>query len=139
MKSVELKKIFYFVILILFLVTSFFTIKYLFFNKKSSNSSSGFNITNQHLYSSSFLYLYPKKETKVTVSFDDFKKINRIYPLYKDKWIVTAKSNGDLINNFGNRGKRGVKSWVNLTVPLTETSVTGLEMEYSSLRERKWR
>ena len=96
MKSVEIKKIFYFVILILFLVTSFFTIKYLFFNKKSSNSSSGFNITNQHLYSRSFLYLYPKKETKVTVSFDDFKKVNRTYPLYKDKWIVTAKSNGDL-------------------------------------------
>ena len=42
------------------------------------------------------LYLYPEKTTKVTVTFDHPEYLETTYPKYKDKWEVTAKSNGDL-------------------------------------------
>ena len=42
------------------------------------------------------LYLYPKKETKVTVSFEHPEYLETTYPKFIDKWEVTAKSNGDL-------------------------------------------
>ena len=42
------------------------------------------------------LYLYPKKTTKVTVSFDHPEYLKTTYPKFIDKWEVTANSNGDL-------------------------------------------
>lgn len=42
------------------------------------------------------LYLYPKEETRVTVTFDHPEYLETTYPKYKDKWEVIAKSNGDL-------------------------------------------
>ncbi len=47
------------------------------------------------------LYLYPKKTTKVTVSFDHPEFLETTYPKYIDRWEVTAKKNGDLIDADG--------------------------------------
>ncbi len=96
MKSVELKKLAYFLLSILLLTTSFFTFKYIFFSRKKNNTIANLNYKNQYLYAKPLLYLYPKKETKITVNFENPKKLKSTYPLYKDKWTVTAKTNGDL-------------------------------------------
>lgn len=85
-----------YLILILFLTTSFFTIKYLFFNKKNKHNNAIIARNNQLIYAKPLLYLYPKKEAKITVTFADPKKLKVTYPVYKDKWKVTAKANGDL-------------------------------------------
>ena len=52
-------------------------------------------------YAKPILYLYPEKETKVTITFDHPEKLTTTYPKYKDNWIVYAKPNGDLrdLNN----------------------------------------
>ena len=47
------------------------------------------------------LYLYPKKTTKVTVSFEHPEYLETTYPKYIDKWEVKAHSNGDLYDNNG--------------------------------------
>lgn len=47
------------------------------------------------------LYLYPKKTTKVTVSFEHPEYLETTYPKYIDKWEVKAHSNGDLYDNSG--------------------------------------
>ena len=49
------------------------------------------------------LYLYPKKDkTKITVTFDKPELLKISYPLYKDKWVVTANKNGTLTDKKGN-------------------------------------
>ena len=47
------------------------------------------------------LYLYPKKTTKVIVTFEHPEFLDTTYPKYKDRWEVTAKKNGDLIDADG--------------------------------------
>ncbi len=47
------------------------------------------------------LYLYPKKTTKVTVSFEHPEYLETTYPKFIDKWEVRAHSNGDLYDNNG--------------------------------------
>lgn len=47
------------------------------------------------------LYLYPKKTTNVTVSFEHPEILKTTYPKFKDKWNVKAKSNGDLYDDNG--------------------------------------
>ena len=49
------------------------------------------------------LYLYPKKNgTKITVTFDKPEFIKISYPVYKDKWVVTADKNGTLTDKKQN-------------------------------------
>lgn len=47
------------------------------------------------------LYLYPKKTTKVTVTFEHPEFLETTYPKYNGKWEVKAHSNGDLYDNNG--------------------------------------
>ena len=44
------------------------------------------------------LYLYPKKTTKVEVTFEHPEYLETTYPKYNGKWEVTAKKNGDLVD-----------------------------------------
>lgn len=53
-------------------------------------------------YAKPILYLYPEKETKVTVTFDKSENLTTTYPKYENKWEVTAKPNGDLYDSKGN-------------------------------------
>lgn len=49
------------------------------------------------------LYLYPKKDnTKVTVTFAKPELLKISYPIYKDKWVVTANKNGTLTDKKQN-------------------------------------
>ena len=47
------------------------------------------------------LYLYPKKSTRVTVTFEHPEFLETTYPKFINKWSVTAKSNGDLYDDDG--------------------------------------
>ena len=47
------------------------------------------------------LYLYPKKTTKVTVTFEHPEYLETTYPKYTGNWEVKAHSNGDLYDNNG--------------------------------------
>lgn len=47
------------------------------------------------------LYLYPKKTTKVIITFEHPEYLETTYPKYIDKWEVKARSNGDLYDNNG--------------------------------------
>ena len=47
------------------------------------------------------LYLYPKKTTKVTITFEHPEYLETTYPKFIDKWEVKAHSNGDLYDNNG--------------------------------------
>lgn len=47
------------------------------------------------------LYLYPTKETKVTVTFAHSEYLTTTYPKYLNSWSVTAKPNGDLRDSDG--------------------------------------
>ena len=47
------------------------------------------------------LYLYPKKTTKLTITFEHPELLETTYPKYTDKWEVKAHSNGDLYDNNG--------------------------------------
>ena len=48
------------------------------------------------------LYLYPKKTTKVTVSFEHPEYLETTYPKFINNWEVTAHSNGDLYDSRNN-------------------------------------
>ena len=52
-------------------------------------------------YAKPVLYLYPEKETNVTVTFEDSKKLTTTYPKYTNKWSVKALPNGDLYDKNG--------------------------------------
>ncbi len=45
------------------------------------------------------IYLYPKKDTHITITFDKPYLLKTTYPKYRDKWEVLAKPNGDLYDN----------------------------------------
>ena len=47
------------------------------------------------------LYLYPKKTTKLTVTFEHPEYLETTYPKYFDKWTVKAHPNGDLYDDNG--------------------------------------
>ena len=47
------------------------------------------------------IYLYPEKETKVTVKLGYPKLLTASYPTYSDGWDVIAKPNGDLVDKSG--------------------------------------
>ena len=53
-------------------------------------------------YAKPVLYLYPTKETKVTINFEHKNLLTTTYPKFKNNWKVTAKPNGDLYDNKGN-------------------------------------
>lgn len=44
------------------------------------------------------IYLYPEKETKITVELKNNSLITTSYPKYKDGWKVIAKPSGDLVD-----------------------------------------
>lgn len=52
------------------------------------------------------IYLYPEQKTEVTVKLGDAQKISHSYPKYENKWLVTAKPNGDL--TYNNRSYYGL-------------------------------
>jgi uncharacterized protein YdhG (YjbR/CyaY superfamily) len=45
------------------------------------------------------LYLYPKKKTKVTISFEHPELLETTYPKYDKKWVVEAHSDGSLYDS----------------------------------------
>lgn len=47
------------------------------------------------------LYLYPEKESDVTVKFSNPEILETTYPKFNGKWEVKAKSNGDLYDKSG--------------------------------------
>ena len=47
------------------------------------------------------LYLYPKKETNVKVSFSHPEYLTTTYPKYINSWNVTVKPNGDIMDKDG--------------------------------------
>ena len=88
------KKLLIILVIILGLTTSFLLTYEVVYRKKNNNKN---NIDKeQYTYVQPLLYLYPKKETKITISFEDPKKITNAYPKYKEKWKITAKPKGDL-------------------------------------------
>ena len=52
-------------------------------------------------YAKPVLYLYPKKETNVKVTFDKPEMLTTTYPKYKDSWNVKVKPNGDMYDKDG--------------------------------------
>ena len=52
-------------------------------------------------YAKPVLYLYPEKETKVSVSFENPNLLTTTYPKFVNSWNVTAKPNGDLFDSNG--------------------------------------
>lgn len=52
-------------------------------------------------YAKPVLYLYPKTETYVEVSFENSNLLTTTYPKYINKWNVLALPNGDLYDNSG--------------------------------------
>ncbi len=48
------------------------------------------------------LYLYPKKKTEVTVSFEHPEYLETTYPKFTGNWKVVAENNGDLLDKKGN-------------------------------------
>lgn len=52
-------------------------------------------------YAKPVLYLYPEKDTNVTVSFEKPELLTTTYPKFNKTWNVLAKSNGDLFDSKG--------------------------------------
>ncbi len=52
-------------------------------------------------YAKPILYLYPKKDTNVTVTFSKPENLTTTYPKYNGSWNVLAKPNGDLYDQNG--------------------------------------
>ena len=48
------------------------------------------------------LYLYPKNDTNVTISFEHPEYLETTYPKFRGQWDVLAKSNGDLYDKNNN-------------------------------------
>ncbi|MBO4600754.1 MAG: hypothetical protein J5634_00760 [Bacilli bacterium] len=87
---------------ILFLVASLFILnKFIFKNDFFHKKNNGVLVSDSTSLKP-VLYLYPKKETKVTVTFENPDKLIFTYPNYKDKWKLTAKPKGDLVDTDKN-------------------------------------
>ncbi len=54
------------------------------------------------------IYLYPREETKITIKLLKPEQLTVTYPKYNDIWDVTAKPNGDLIDNQTGRSLYGL-------------------------------
>lgn len=52
-------------------------------------------------YAKPVLYLYPEKETDITVNFEKEDNLTTTYPKFKEEWQVTAHPNGDLYDKDG--------------------------------------
>ena len=52
-------------------------------------------------YAKPVLYLYPKEETNVTITFDNPNSLTTTYPKYINNWKVKAFPNGDLYDKDG--------------------------------------
>ena len=52
-------------------------------------------------YAKPVLYLYPEKETKVTITFEHKDNLTTTYPKFNNNWSVLAYPNGNLIDNKG--------------------------------------
>ena len=52
-------------------------------------------------YAKPVLYLYPKKETNVKVTFDKPEMLTTTYPKYINSWDVRVKPNGDMYDKNG--------------------------------------
>jgi len=52
-------------------------------------------------YAKPVLYLYPKEETEVTVTFEHPDRLTTVYPAYNGAWNVTAKPDGTLTDKNG--------------------------------------
>lgn len=50
-------------------------------------------------YDKPVLYIYPKKKTNVTVTFEHPELLTTTYPKYNKSWKVTANKNGDLYDS----------------------------------------
>ena len=66
-------------------------------------------ITYNNLYNNStnvvfkpVLYLYPEKETEVSITFEHPDYLIISYPEYQSNWHITANPNGDLYDDHGN-------------------------------------
>ena len=53
-------------------------------------------------YAKPVLYLYPEKETNITVTFSNPSVLTTTYPKFKNSWQVKAYPNGDLYDFNGN-------------------------------------
>ena len=99
-KKSKTKLIIFIFICVLLLVSIGFNIYFL--TKDCDDEPTGLN-PYQYTEKKPVLYLYPKKnKTKVTVTFDNPELLTTTYPKYKDKWVVTANTNGDLYDKKGN-------------------------------------
>lgn len=100
-KKTNKSKIIIIILSILVLISIGFNI-YLLVKDDCTNDS---NITNAELYTEKkpILYFYPKKDkTKITITFEKPELLDITYPVYKDKWSVTANKNGVLTDKKGN-------------------------------------
>ena len=53
---------------------------------------------NKFLVDKPMIYLYPEKETEITVELTNAKNLTVSYPKYQDGWKVLAKPSGDLVD-----------------------------------------
>lgn len=94
------------------------------------------------------LYFYPTKDkTKITVTFDKPELLEISYPIYKDKWSVTANKNGTLTDKKGNtyyglyweESKHTEVDWTKGYYVTKENAITFLEekLKYIGLNERE--
>ena len=51
-------------------------------------------------YAKPILYLYPEKETKVKITFNNPNSLTTTYPKYENYWLVNAHPNGDLYDLY---------------------------------------
>lgn len=47
-------------------------------------------------YAKPILYLYPEKQTDITINFEKEENLTTTYPKFKEEWKVTAHPNGDI-------------------------------------------
>ncbi len=74
------------------------------YNCNKNNTDKNNNNNNSRYYippyaNKPIIYLYPEKETNVSVNLRNFKNITCSYPLYKNSgWQIKANKNGDLVD-----------------------------------------
>jgi len=71
-----------------------------YFNPKTKESKA-WDLPEIGGYAKPVLYLYPEKETKVTVRFAHPEYLTTTYPKFNTSWEVVAKPNGDLYDVNG--------------------------------------
>ena len=94
------------IVIVVLSVLLLLSVGYIVYSKVIDNCDEN-NIDDPNIYhyteKKPILYLYPKKDkSKVTITFEKPELIKISYPLYKDKWVVTANQNGTLTDKKGN-------------------------------------